>query len=70
MCPEGVFQNATVPFTLGVAVLNGPLTVTGEAPLVDTASSQVSGNVDRRQMEQLPLQGRNWMELWKLAKGA
>ncbi len=32
-------------------------------------SSQVAGNVDRRQMEELPLQGRNWMELSKLVKG-
>src|SRR5204862_2614313 len=37
--------------------------------LVDTSSSQVAGNVDRRQMEELPLQGRNWMELSKLVKG-
>ena len=35
----------------------------------DTSSSQVAGNVDRRQMESLPLQGRNWMELSKLVKG-
>src|SRR4029453_5199761 len=45
------------------------LTVIGETPLVDTAQSHVAGNVDRRQMEELPLQGRNWMELSKLVKG-
>jgi len=45
------------------------LTVIGETPLVDISSSQVAGNVDRRQMEELPLQGRNWMELSKLVKG-
>ena len=45
------------------------MTVTAEAPLVDTSSSQVAGNVDRRQMEELPLQGRNWMELSKMVKG-
>jgi hypothetical protein len=39
------------------------LTVTGKAPLVDTASSQVADTVNPRQMEELPLQGRNWMEL-------
>lgn len=58
-----VGQNGAVPFTLRVASVGEALTVTGEAPLVDTTSSQVAGNVDRRQMEQLPLQGRNWMEL-------
>ncbi|HEY7291437.1 MAG TPA: TonB-dependent receptor [Vicinamibacterales bacterium] len=64
-----VGQNATVPFTLKVATVSETLTITAEAPLVDTSSSQVAGNVDRRQMEQLPLQGRNWMELSKLVKG-
>src|SRR5206468_4708070 len=64
-----VGQHATMPFTLKLAQVNGTVTVAGESPLVDTASSQVSGNVDRRQMEELPLQGRNWMELSKLVKG-
>ena len=64
-----VGQNATVPITLKIAQVNETLTVTAESPLVDTASSQVAGNVDRRQMESLPLQGRNWMELSKMVKG-
>lgn len=64
-----VGQNATVPFQLKLAQLNESLTVTAEAPLVDTSSSQVAGNVDRRQMENLPIQGRNWMELSKMVKG-
>ena len=57
------------PFTLKVASLAETLTVTGETPLVDISSTQVAGNVDRRQMEELPLQGRNWMELSMLVKG-
>ena len=64
-----VGQSATIPVRLDVAQLNETLVVTGEAPLVDTTSSQVSGNVDRRQMEDLPLQGRNWIELSKMVKG-
>lgn len=64
-----VGQNATVPFVMKIATVNESVTVTGDAPLVDTSSSQVAGNVDRRQMEELPLQGRNWMELSKLVKG-
>ena len=64
-----VGQNATIPFTLKLAQVSETLTVLGESPLVDTSSSQVAGNVDRRQMEELPLQGRNWMELAKLVKG-
>src|SRR5262245_51484365 len=64
-----VGQNATVPFVLKIASVSETLTITAESPLVDVSSSQVAGNVDRRQMEQLPLQGRNWMELSKLVKG-
>ena len=64
-----VGQNRTLPFTMQVASVSETLTVTGEAPLVDVSSSQVSGNVDRRQMEELPLQGRNWMELAMQVKG-
>src|ERR1041385_2514849 len=64
-----VGQNASVPITMKLASVSETLTVIGETPLVDTQSSQVAGNVDRRQMEQLPLQGRNWMELSKLVKG-
>jgi hypothetical protein len=64
-----VGQNAAIPIVMKIAQVSETLTVVGETPLVDTASSQVAGNVDRRQMEQLPLQGRNWMELSKLVKG-
>lgn len=64
-----VGQNATIPFELRVADLNETITVTGEAPFVDVSSSQVTGNVNPRQMEALPLQGRNWMELSKMVKG-
>src|SRR6266542_2136879 len=52
-----------------MAAVSESVTVVVGAPLVDTTSNQVTGNVDRRQMEQLPLQGRNWMELSKLVKG-
>ena len=61
-----VGQNAAVPLVLKLAQVSETLTVTGEAPLVDISSSQVAGNVDPRQMEELPLQGRNWMELSKM----
>ena len=64
-----VGQNRTLPFAMQVASLSETLTVTGESPLVDISSTQVSGNVDRRQMEELPLQGRNWMELAMQVKG-
>jgi hypothetical protein len=64
-----VGQHATIPFTMKLAQLTETVTVTGESPLIDTHSSQVAGNVDRRQMEDLPLQGRNWLELAMIVKG-
>ena len=64
-----VGQNATVPFSMKLASLSETVTVSSEAPLVDVTSSQVAGNVNPRQMEELPLQGRNWLELSKLVKG-
>lgn len=41
----------------------------GESPFVEVLPSPVAGNVNRRQMEALPLQGRNWMELSMMVKG-
>ena len=64
-----VGQNATINFSLKLSGIQENLTVTAEAPLIDITSARVSGNVDRRQMEELPLQGRNWMELSMLVKG-
>src|SRR5919197_1937362 len=64
-----VGQNATVPLQMKVAAIAETVTVNGETPLVDIRSSQVAGNVDRRQMEELPLAGRNWMELSLQVKG-
>ena len=64
-----VGQNATILFVLKVAALEESLTVTGETPVVDTTSTQLAGNIDRRQMAELPLQGRNWQELSLLVKG-
>src|SRR4029078_7340349 len=64
-----VGTNDTVNFTLKVASLSQSVTVTGEAPLVDVRSTAVAGNVDRRQMEELPLSGRNWLEMTLLVEG-
>jgi hypothetical protein len=64
-----VGQNATIPLTLKIATVAENVTVTAEAPLVDTRAARISSNVDRRQMEDLPIQGRNWLELTGLAKG-
>ena len=64
-----VGQSAQVPLQLGLAGVEETVTVTGESPLVDVLSSEVAGNVDRRMMDDLPIQGRNWMALSLLVKG-
>ena len=64
-----VGQNQTLTATMRPADLSEIVTVTGEAPLLNLTSNQVGGNVDRRQMEELPLQGRNWIELSMMVKG-
>jgi hypothetical protein len=64
-----VGQNVTIPLTLKVATLSETLTVTGQSPLVDTRSTQVSGNVNPTQMQEVPLLGRNWLELAKMVPG-
>jgi hypothetical protein len=65
-----VGTNATVPaVTMKLAALAETVQVSAQAPLVDVTSSQVTANIDRRQMAELPLQGRNWMELSLMVKG-
>lgn len=58
-----VGQNATVPISLKVASVEESVTVTGASPLVDLKSAQIAGTVDQRQMESIPLAGRNWLDL-------
>jgi hypothetical protein len=46
------------------------VTVTAETPLLNTATSSLGGNVDPRQVQELPVNGRNWMGLALLAPGS
>jgi Carboxypeptidase regulatory-like domain len=64
-----VGQNATIPVILKLASVQESVTVTGAAPLVDTEQARVAGNVDRRQMEEIPIAGRDWKQLATLVKG-
>jgi hypothetical protein len=65
-----VGANANVPpVVMKLAGVEESITVSGQSPLVDVRSSQVAGNIDRRQMAELPLQGRNWQELSLMVKG-
>ena len=63
-------QEAALNLDLTVSGVQETVTVTGEAPLIETTSSTVSTNIDPRQMQELPVNGRNWMALSMAAAGS
>ncbi|HUR34969.1 MAG TPA: carboxypeptidase regulatory-like domain-containing protein [Vicinamibacterales bacterium] len=65
-----VGQQVVLNFEMTVSGVQASVTVTGEAPLLDTTQSSLGGNIDGRQLQDLPVQGRNWVELVVLAPGA
>jgi len=65
-----VGQIVVVNLQMAPSTVQETVTVTGESPLVDTTTSTVGANIDPRQMSELPLNGRNWMDLSLLAPGA
>lgn len=64
-----VGQVAVINLQLAPSTVEESVTVTGEAPLIDTSSSSLGGNIDSRQMQELPVQGRDWTGLALLAPG-
>src|SRR5262245_16505868 len=63
-------QQAVVNFVMSVAGVQETLTVTSAAPLLDVRQSQLGSNIDTKQMEAIPINGRNWMQLTQLAAGS
>ncbi|HEX2639407.1 MAG TPA: carboxypeptidase-like regulatory domain-containing protein, partial [Pyrinomonadaceae bacterium] len=64
-----VAQNATLDFSLEAGAVSETVTVTSDAPLVETSSSTVSAVIRGRQVTELPLNGRNVVELARLSPG-
>jgi len=64
-----VGQTITLNLQMAPSTLQETVTVTGEAPLIETQSSELGGNIDPRQVQDLPTAGRNWMSLALLAPG-
>ena len=64
-----VGREAVVDFTLQVGTLTDKITVTGEAPLVQTANATVAALVDERAMRELPLNGRSFADLTGIQPG-
>src|SRR5262245_2942370 len=64
-----VGQTIALNLQMAPSTLQETVTVTGEAPLLETQSSELAGNIDPRQVQDLPTAGRNWMSLALLAPG-
>src|SRR5439155_143789 len=54
---------------LAPASVQQSVTVTAQSPLIETTTSKLGSNIDPRQVQELPSQGRNWMSLALLAPG-
>jgi len=64
-----VGQEAVINFTLEVGAVTQTIAVTAEAPLVNTTSGSLGGLVDERKVADLPLNGRNFIDLTMLQTG-
>jgi Carboxypeptidase regulatory-like domain/TonB-dependent Receptor Plug Domain/TonB dependent receptor len=64
-----VAQEAALNLTLKVGAASETVTVTGESPVIDTRSSALSALVGEKTIEELPLNGRNYISLATLQPG-
>ena len=64
-----VAQEAGLNLVLKLGTAEETITVTGESPLVDVRSSALSAVVDQKTIEELPLNGRNYIALATLQPG-
>jgi len=64
-----VGQTITINSQMKPSTVQESVTVTGEAPLIETTSSTLAGNIDPRQTKDLPVNGGNWLDLSLLAPG-
>jgi len=62
-------REAVVDLTLEVGPHQESLEVTGEARTIEAAASALSGHIDSKSIEELPLNGRDWVQLATLEAG-
>jgi hypothetical protein len=58
-----------LPITLAVAGIDTKVTVTGEATVLEAARSQIAGTVPQTEVQSLPMNGRNFLDLALLIPG-
>jgi hypothetical protein len=59
-------QRALINFSLRLSTVEETITVAGDAPIVETTSSEVSSTIDRQAFETLPVKERNYFRLLTL----
>jgi hypothetical protein len=64
-----VNQTARLDFTLTVGSVSETVQVTGAAPLIESDSSAIGQVVEKKAIEDLPLNGRNFVQLATLGPG-
>ena len=66
----GLAQFETVDVTLGVATVQEAVTVSAAAPVIDLSSAKIGVNISPEEVQNLPVNGRNFANLMTLATGA
>jgi hypothetical protein len=64
-----VNQVARMDFKMQLGGVSEEMTVTAAAPLIEKSTSEISTLIDEKQIEDLPLNGRNFTQLATLAPG-
>jgi hypothetical protein len=64
-----VGQTVNINLQMTPAGVAESVTVSAQAPLIETTTSSLGTSIDPRQVQELPSQGRNWMALALLAPG-
>jgi hypothetical protein len=67
--PVAVGQTVVINLQLAPTGLSETVNVTAETPLLDITNSSLGTNISQAQMEELPVNGRNWQDLAMLAVG-
>src|SRR5262245_1012178 len=59
----------TINLALGVGVVEETITVTGQAPLIDTTSARVGGNIGTEELAETPATHRNYFAIVSMLPG-
>ena len=65
-----VGQTLVVNLQMSPSTIEETVTVTAETPLLNIDSSSLGGNIDPKQVQEMPVQGRDWGALLLLAPGS